>query len=307
MEPYEVVARIALTQDGIVTAAQALEAGLSRTDIRHLCRRRRWRRLALGVYYVWTDREPSRRALIRAAVASLGPRAAAVLETAAELYGIAGMRRTGKIHVSVPVTDPRAQRAAAAGVVVHQLTAGASDLCLVGGIPATTPVATLSGLILRADRYSAVCLLDSALHRCLLGAADLARIPALIRGRRGAVSARRYLAEADGRAQSPLETRTRLRCVDGRVPPDALQVDVRDEDGYLLGVGDLGWLAARVIAEADGAGAHGTPEAVFADRRRQNLFVNAGWTVLRFTWADTLRPDYIPYVVRDALRRRPSR
>jgi hypothetical protein len=304
MEPHDVVARIALMQDGIVTAAQALEAGLSRTDIRHLCRRRRWRRLALGAYYVWTDRDPSRPALIRAAVASLGPRAAAVLDTAAELYGIAGMRRTEEIHVSVPVADPRAQRVAGAGVVVHQLTTDTSDLCLVRGIRATTPIATVSGLILRADRYSAVCLLDSALNRCLIGDADLARIPALIRGRRGAVAARRFLAEADGRAQSPLETRTRLRCVDGRVPPDALQIDVRDEDGYLLGVGDLGWRAPKVIAEADGAGAHGTPEAVFADRRRQNLFVNAGWTVLRFTWADTLRPDYIPYVVRDALRSR---
>jgi hypothetical protein len=306
MEPQEVVARIALTQDGVVAAAQALAAGLSRTDIRHLCRARRWRRLALGMYYVWTDREPPRRALIRAAVASFGPRALAVLDTAAELCGIAGMRRTEKIHVSVPVMDPRAQRAAAS-VVVHQLTIDPREICSAGGIRVTTPVATVADLILRVDRYTAVSLLDSAFSRGLVRDDGVGRILALIRGRRGAVAARRFLAEADGRAQSPLETRTRLRCVDGRVPPDGLQVDVRDEDGYLLGVGDLGWLAAKVIAEADGAGSHGTPEAVFADRRRQNLFVNAGWKVLRFTWADTLRADYIPYVVRDALRARSPR
>jgi len=102
-----------------VTAAQALAAGLSRTDIRHLCRARRWRRLALGTYYVSADRDPSRRALIRAAVASFGPRASAVLDTAAELCGIAGIRRTEEIHVSVPVADPRAQRAAGAGVVLN--------------------------------------------------------------------------------------------------------------------------------------------------------------------------------------------
>ncbi|MCM0674656.1 endonuclease domain-containing protein [Micromonospora phytophila] len=57
----------------------------------------------------------------------------------------------------------------------------------------------------------------------------------------------------------------------------------------------------RVIAEADGRGPHGTPEAVFADRRRQNRLLNAGWTVLRFTWTDTLDPHYIPYAVRDAI------
>jgi hypothetical protein len=304
MGPQEMIARIARAQDGMVTAAQAFAAGLSRTEIRNLCRSRRWRRLALGTYFVSTDGGvPSRRALIRAAVASLGPRASAVFGTAAELYGIAGLRTTEEIHVSVPVTDPRAQRATDPSVVVHQLTVDPRELRSVGGILATTPVSTVAHLILRVDRYSAVSLVDSALSRGLVDDGDMGRIPAMIRGRRGAVAARRYLAEADGRAQSPLETRTRLRCVDGGVPPDVLQVDVRDDDGYLLGVGDLGWLAARVIAEADGAGPHGTPEAVFSDRRRQNLFVNAGWTVLRFTWADTLRADYIPYVVRQALRR----
>ncbi|MFF4877221.1 DUF559 domain-containing protein [Micromonospora sp. NPDC000668] len=105
----------------------------------------------------------------------------------------------------------------------------------------------------------------------------------------------------DGRAQSPLETRARLRCVDGRVPPDALQLEVRDDDGYLLGIGDLGWRGPRIIAEADGRDVHGSPEAAFADRRRQNRLVNAGWTVLRFTWSDTLRPDYIPWTVRQAI------
>ncbi len=29
--------------------------------------------------------------------------------------------------------------------------------------------------------------------------------------------------------------------------------------------------------------------------------INAGWTVLRFTWRDTLQPDYIPQTVRRAI------
>ncbi|MEU8152650.1 DUF559 domain-containing protein [Micromonospora sp. NPDC048986] len=85
------------------------------------------------------------------------------------------------------------------------------------------------------------------------------------------------------------------------MPPDALQLEVRDEDGYLLGIGDLGWSVPRLIAEADGRGPHSAPEAVYADRRRQNRLVNAGWTVLRFTWDDTLRPDYIPWTIRQAI------
>ncbi|MFC0005181.1 endonuclease domain-containing protein [Micromonospora siamensis] len=198
--------------------------------------------------------------------------------------------------------SPRPQRLGDPDLVVHQLTLGAADVCTVAGVPATTPARTAADVILRVDRYAAVCVLDSAMNRRLLTPEDLAALPERIARRRGAVAARKCLVEVDGRAQSPLETRSRLRCVDGGVPPEDLQVEVRDEDGYLLGVGDLGWRSARVLAEADGQGPHRTPQAVFEDRMRQNRLVNAGWKVLRFTWADTLRPDYIPETVKRALR-----
>ncbi|MCO1596491.1 endonuclease domain-containing protein [Micromonospora sp. RHAY321] len=251
-----------------------------------------------------------RRARIRAAVTSFGPASAAVLATAAELHGLAGMRVTEMIHLSVPGPVARPARAAHPEVVVHQLVIPPEHLVRVDGIVATEPIRTLADLSLRADRFSAVSVLDSALNRRLVAADDLLSVPRLIRGRRGAVAARSYLGEADGRAQSPLETRARLRCVDGRVPPEVLQLEVRDGDGYLLGIGDLGWRGHRIIAEADGRDTHDNPAAVFADRRRQNRLVNAGWTVLRFTWSDTLRPDYIPWTVRQAMaaatrRRRP--
>ncbi|RAO38795.1 uncharacterized protein ONO86_04407 [Micromonospora noduli] len=234
-------------------------------------------------------------------MASFGPAAAAVLATAAELHGLAGLRTTDVIDLSVPGPIARPARVAHPEVVVHQLVIKPGQLVRVNGITATEPLRTLADVSLRVDRFSAVSVLDSALNRRLVTTDDLLSIPRLIRGRRGAVAARGYLSEADGRAQSPLETRTRLRCVDGRVPPDALQLEVRDEDGYLLGVGDLGWRGPRVLAEADGRGPHSAPGAVYADRRRQNRLVNAGWTVLRFTWQDTLRPDYIPWTVCQAI------
>jgi hypothetical protein len=301
------VTRIAAGQDGVVTLGQALHVGVSPGEVRCMIKAGRWRRLARAAYLVEAavDAPDTRRAKIRAAVASFGPEAVAALGTAAELHGIAGLRRTEEIHVSLPGPLARARRHGEPDVVVHQLSRGPGAITWRYGIPVTTPLATTVDVILQADRFAAVSVLDSALNRRLIDDADFARIPALIRGRRGAVGARRLLGEVDGRAQSPLETRTRLRCVDGKVPPDVVQVDVRDRDGYLLGMGDLGWRAARVVAEADGAGPHGTPDALFEDRQRQNRFMNAGWIVLRFTWADTLRPDYIPYVVREALQSRP--
>ncbi|MET8906177.1 type IV toxin-antitoxin system AbiEi family antitoxin domain-containing protein [Micromonospora sp. NPDC004551] len=51
------------------------------------------------------------------------------------------------------------------------------------------------------------------------------------------------------------------------------------------------------------SGPHQTPHAVYENRVRQNRLANAGWTVLRFTWPDTLRPDYIPHTIACALPR----
>ncbi|MEU1590247.1 type IV toxin-antitoxin system AbiEi family antitoxin domain-containing protein [Micromonospora sp. NPDC005710] len=309
MDRAELVRSIAAAQDDLITRAQALKAGFSRHDIDYLVAVGRWRPLARAVYLTrGPDGEPAaRRCRIRAAVLSLGPAAHAVFGTAAELYGIAGLPRRDEIHVALPGRAARLARVSDSAIVLHQLEHPVGTVVQVNGIRATDPLVTVSEVILRERRYPAVSLLDSALNRKLLAPECLATIPALIRGRRGAVAARGYLAEADGRAQSPLETRTRLRCVDGGVPPDALQLEVRDDDGYLLGIGDLGWRGPRLIAEADGRDPHGTPEAVFADRRRQNRLVNAGWTILRFTWQDTLHPNYIPETVRQAITALQSR
>jgi hypothetical protein len=303
VDALTIVRRVAAARDGVVTLAQARAAGLTVHEVQRLCRAGRWRAIARGGYLVDADCYDGvpRRARIRAAVASFGPGAAVVLGTAAELHGIEGLRPSDRIHLSVPGPAARPARVAHPEVVVHQLVITPAQFGRAAGIMATDPLRTVADLILREDRYTAVSLLDSALHRGLLSADALQRMPSLLRGRRGAVAARECLAEANGLAQSPLETRTRLRCVDGKVPPDVLQLQVRDHDGYLLGIGDLGWRTARLIAEADGRGPHGSPDALFADRHRQNRLLNAGWTVLRFTWADTLRPDYIPYVVRRAI------
>ncbi|GAB3151253.1 type IV toxin-antitoxin system AbiEi family antitoxin domain-containing protein [Micromonospora sonneratiae] len=307
MDSMTLIRKIAASQDGTVTLTQANAAGLTVHEVHRLCRSGRWRRLARAGYLVDADRyaEIPRRVRIRAAVASFGRSAAAVLDTAAELHGIAGTRRTEAIHVSLPGPAVRPSRDTDPAVIIHQLTIGAAQLCDVAGIPVTRPVRTVADIIVRADRFTAVSVLDSAVNRQVVTAEEFAMIPGLIRGRRGAVAARGYLAECDGRAQSPLETRLRLRCVDGRVAPDVLQHEVRDRDGCLLGVGDLAWLAARLIGEADGREVHGTPEAVYQDRWRQNRIVNAGWRILRFTWDDTMRPDYIPFVVRNALAASP--
>ncbi|MDG4760992.1 type IV toxin-antitoxin system AbiEi family antitoxin domain-containing protein [Micromonospora sp. WMMD710] len=97
----------------MVTLTQALRAGLSRDQVRQLCRSGRWQRLLRGWYI--PDAEPSestlRRARVRAAVVGLGPGAFAVLDTALDLHGIAGLRRfTSRCRLTGPVPSALSHR-----------------------------------------------------------------------------------------------------------------------------------------------------------------------------------------------------
>jgi len=117
-----------------------------------------------------------------------------------------------------------------------------------------------------------------------------------------AIAAREWLGQADGRAESPLETRGRLRCVDAGIGPDDLQVSLTDGRGTFIGRVDLYWRHQRLVAEADGAEFHDQPEALYRDRERQNDLMAAGFTVIRFTWEDVLSRSRLPRMVQAARR-----
>jgi len=67
---------------------------------------------------------------------------------------------------------------------------------------------------------------------------------------------------------------------------------------------DVAFPTTRLAIEVDGLVWHVDPARFQRDRTRQNELVTAGWTVLRFTWADlTERPDHVVAVVRSTLDR----
>lgn len=67
---------------------------------------------------------------------------------------------------------------------------------------------------------------------------------------------------------------------------------------------DVAFPAQQVAVEFDGWEAHGQPEAFGPDRDRQNLLSNAGWLILRFTWADLDDPKAMSATIATALDRR---
>lgn len=106
---------VAVDQEGVLTRAQALACGLSRSRISEHLRSGRWQRIHRGVYATFSG-QVRRPCLLWAAVLCAGDGAVLSHETAAELWGLTE-RRGGPIRVLVP---PGRTPMPARGVLVRQ-------------------------------------------------------------------------------------------------------------------------------------------------------------------------------------------
>ncbi|NYH53909.1 MULTISPECIES: hypothetical protein [Nocardiopsis] len=291
---------VASRQYGMLSWAQARNLGLTKDDIRRLLRGGGWDRPYPRVYSVRSladrsDPTGHLRTSVMAAQLSLGPHSFAGGETAARLWGMQGLRRWDgrEMHMVIPALG--AQRHIR-GITLHSWYVSEEEVTTVGkGIRLTDPGRSLRDTLLCVDRDTAVCLMDSCLNQGLVTGEDTERLERANRGRRGCVQVRGWWPLADGRAQSALETRVRLVCADGGLPPTELQRRFTDRHGRLIGIVDFWWEHLRLIGEADGIGPHSTPQALARDRERQNALQL--WypdvRVVRFTWQDLHRPEYI--------------
>jgi hypothetical protein len=253
---------------------------------------------------------------LNAALLLHGRHAVACLDSAARVYGLpVPPGRTPPIQLCLPRGAERHQRP---GIDLHfrQLPAGAVSDVLPRGesasaraVRATSLTQTVADVLRTWHDWDAVSLLDAALASGALPAGWRDTVEASVHRGRGALAARRRLPLGDARAQSPLETRVRLIATAAGLPPDELQHPIRDDRGVLLGYADLVWFkpdGRTLVVEADGRRWHELPEALFRDRRRANDFSGVGDVdMVRFTWADTRRSQYIVGMLQRHLR--PSR
>src|SRR5258708_31109455 len=104
-------------------------------------------------------------------------------------------------------------------------------------------------------------------------------------------------------AESPMETRLRWLLLQRGLPRPEVQTNLYDSKNRFVGRADLYYPTARLVLEYDG-GNH--RERLVEDDRRQNLLLNAGFRLLRFTAADIHnQPDDVESQVRSALSARP--
>lgn len=289
--------------------ADALAAGHSRDHLRRDVDAGRLERPYRGV--VAAPGETSSLERLRAAMAHIGPESTAIIGSAALLHGLEGVADGAVPQLAVPPGLEKRQRA---GIDLHFWDLTPVDLATVMEVPTTSVHRTLADACRLMSRWRAVALVDSALHLGLISEQEFDAVAALMARRRHCVTGRRTLRLARSGAQSPLESRVRLIATDAGLPPDGLQIAVCDDAGQVLGYADMGYRLAGgglLVVEADGLTVHSAPAALLHDRRRQNAFLAVpGVTIVRFTWADTQVPQYIPSVLRPLLSRacwRPGR
>ncbi|WP_136519094.1 hypothetical protein [Cellulomonas telluris] len=306
--------RTALRQEGLLSARQCDEQGVDHGRRARLVRSGRLLAVQRGVLdaaptltaaapaRLVVDPAQRRRRAAWLALLATGQDAIAVGACALALLGVEGLPQHIRPEAALPGASHRRPRGS---VVVRSFDAG-MPVVVVRGARVAPPLWALAQAVCELDRDHAVALLDSALHRRLLPR-GVDPVRHLLRGRRGAASVRPWLDLADARSASPLETWARLQCHDAGVGPDELQVPVRRADGRVVARGDLGWWmrdGRLLVVELDGVGPHGTPDALFRDRARQNAITATGRVdLLRFTARDVLRGDVVAPAVAAHLAR----
>jgi hypothetical protein len=206
------------------------------------------------------------------------------MNTAAHLYGF-DMEQDDNVHV----LDPGVRMRPTAGLVVHQRVG--APLKRVNGRLATAPAWTAVEVARTLRRPRALATLDAALRSTSCTRDEITAAIREQKGRRGIVSVRELIEHADARAESAMESETRLVFIDGGLPLPELQYEILDKCGDLWRV-DFAWPDAMLVAEYDSMEWHANPAAVKRDRIKTARLQECGYSVLPIVVDDVRRNPF---------------
>ncbi len=294
------IAALAAHQHGVVSLPQLGLLGLSASAVRERVRVGRLHGVHRGVYAVGYPSLTGRGHWM-AAVLACGDGAVLSHRSAGILWGF---REGG--GPSVEVTAARRTGRTRAGIRVHWrpwLTT--VDVTACDGVPCTSVALTLLDLasVLRAEALEKAC--DRAEHLRLFDVRTIEELLTRVAGGRGTRRLREVLRGLD--PQSAL-TRTEIEriflalCRAHSLPRPVVNGWIQLNE--IAFSPDFLWPAAKLIVETDGARTHLTKKAFEADRRRDQLLAEAGYTTLRFTWRQvTKEPVRVARTIEAVLQR----
>lgn len=286
--------RVAARQLGLFTRTDATRCGFSLYQVRRIGSGE-WQRV-YGKVLAHRGRQLT--PLVLAAAAQLAvPGSVVAGPTAALWYGLPVDGAVRWLW-----TGPRG-RASAPGVRILRDPLAKADIRRADGIPVTGPGRTVFDCLRLLPEDAAMRVMDRAIQQ---GWTTFGEVVGRVHdhaGRHGAPRLARLIRDAGGGSHSAAERRAAGLLRSARITGWAPNAQIRDAAG-LIGYGDLVFAAARLVVELDGWAFHSDLDRFQRDRTRQNRLVAAGWTVLRFTWADLHdRPEAVIATIRAALGR----
>lgn len=282
-------------QLGLFTAADARRAGYEHPEIRRRCASGTWRRLRRGVYVTAEalaalEQEGRRHQVDCLAVLLELSRPTAVLShgSAARLWGWTVRR---DVPGPIRLTDPTLSRRGR-DYRLTQAPLRTGEVARRGPFRLTAVGRTLLDCARQWDLDDAVVALDAALLATTVTAGQLDEGVGAMRGWPGARRAARAVSLADGRAESPLETRGRLRMVGAGFPPPELQTEIHSA-GRLMAVVDAWFDEHAVAVEFDGRIKYTDPwrnrspeRVLWEEKRREDELRALDIRVVRIAEAD---------------------
>jgi very-short-patch-repair endonuclease len=167
------------------------------------------------------------------------------------------------------------------------------------GVRVTTPLRTAYDLVARSALDTGVVAADGLAHLGRFSAADLVALAEALGPRRGC----RRIVEAarlmDPKAESPQETRVRLRMLRAGLPRPVTQYEVYSGYRHVARV-DFAWPEHELALEYDGWG-HTIDDRRGIDVDRVDELRRLGWTVIVVTNRQYRRPGWIEARVREGL------
>ena len=241
---------------------------------------------------------------VAAALASTGAYAAGSHRSAAVVHGLSlvGRRSAGQVELTRCTGSP-GSRSRRPGILLHVAQLPADQVTLVRGVRFTGVPRTVVDLARVLPFAEGVALADAALREVHATRKGIEAVLTSCRGWPGIERARRVVTFADSRAESVLESLSRVAFHEAGLPPPDLQVWMGD-DGEIIARVDFLWKQHRTIAEADGAMKYANPQQARAQLDRDARLRAAGYEVVHFTWAEITRvPGQVAAAITAAFQR----
>jgi len=301
-------------EKGVFLKSEASDLGYADKVVTALVRAGMWHRVRRGAYTmgsIWRSASPEERHRIRtrAVMRSLGRSVAVSNVTSMVLRGTAvwGVDLS-RVHVT---RLDGASGGIEADVVHHEGVLGPDDVEELDGLLMVRSARGLIEATMGRRVEPGLVMADSALHLGIVELEDFHRAFIELKGLPGTRPAQLVVRLADGRAESPGESRVRYACWQEGLPRPELQYPVYD-DGELVGTTDFAWEDQKLLGEFDGQIKYGRllkpgqhpGEVVFVEKRREDRMREVtGWGMVRFVWDELSDPRAVASRVRRLFRR----